>query len=68
MIEAEYAGVEGAPYAKFVESCVQGYPAPAPGKRDNRKHTIQRALKSLSSKKDGPIMLKDGLVIFCVEG
>lgn len=69
IIEAEYAGQPSAPYDTFIETCVKNYPAPGPGKRDTRKHTIQRALVSLTKNKvDSPIILKDGLVIFCIEG
>lgn len=48
----------------FVDLCVDGMPAPEPGKRDVRKQDVQRALRSLAKGPSAPILLEHGKVIF----
>ena len=48
----------------FVQLCVDGMPAPEPGKRDVRKQDIQRALKSLVKGPEAPLVIDHGRIIF----
>jgi hypothetical protein len=48
----------------FVQLCVDGMPAPEPGKRDVRKQDIQRALKSLVKGPEAPLVIDHGKIIF----
>lgn len=50
----------------FVKLCVDGMPAPEPGKRDVRKQDVQRALKSLVKGPEAPILIEHGKIIFMV--
>jgi len=48
----------------FVQLCVDGMPAPEPGKRDVRKQDVQRALKSLVKGPEAPLVIDHGKIIF----
>ena len=61
---AEYAGQETAPLATLLELSINGAPPPNEGERDIRRQSINRAMHTLAGRKDGPITIKDGLVIF----
>lgn len=65
IIELEYAEAENAPFNALVEKCAEALPKPEAGKRDQRKYTIQRAIQSLAKRKDAPVVVEHGKVIFC---
>lgn len=48
----------------LVNSAVDALPAPEEGKRDTRRHSVIRAVNSLSREKDGPLRISGGKVIF----
>lgn len=48
----------------FVRLCVDGMPAPEPGKRDVRRQDVQRAIKSLIKGPEAPIVIEHGRIIF----
>jgi hypothetical protein len=52
------------PMDDFVKLCVDGMPAPEPGKRDVRRQDVQRALRSLAKDDDAPLTIEHGKVIF----
>jgi hypothetical protein len=49
-----------------VDECVAALAPAEVGKRDTRRQNVQRALQSLAKRKDGPIEIKSGHVIFCI--
>ena len=65
VIESEYAAVENVSEAVFVARCADLLPKPDEGKRDQRYFMMRRAVQSLVKRKDGPIALEHGRVIFC---
>jgi KaiC/GvpD/RAD55 family RecA-like ATPase len=65
VIESEYAAVESASETLFVARCAELLPKPDAGKRDQRLFLMRRAVQSLVKRKDGPIALEHGRVIFC---
>jgi hypothetical protein len=50
----------------FVQICIDGMPAPEPGKRDVRRQDVQRALKSLVKGPEAPLVIDHGKIIFMV--
>lgn len=65
IIELDYAAETSAPFSVLVDKAAAALPAPEAGKRDQRKYTIQRAIQSLAKRKDGPLAVERGKVIFC---
>lgn len=65
VIESEYAAAESASEALFVARCAELLPKPDAGKRDQRLFLMRRAVQSLVKRKDGPIAVEHGRVIFC---
>lgn len=65
VIESEYAAVESASEALFVARCAELLPKPEAGKRDQRMFLMRRAVQSLVKRKDGPLAVQHGRVIFC---
>jgi len=65
VIESEYAAAQDVSEAVFVARCADLLPEPDPGKRDQRLFTMRRAVQSLVKRKDGPIAIEHGRVIFC---
>lgn len=65
VIELEWPQAESAPFRAVVEKCVELLPKPDPGKRDQRKYNVQRALHTLAKRKEGPVAIEHGRVIFC---
>lgn len=65
VIESEYAAVESASEALFVARCAELLPKPDAGKRDQRLFLMRRAVQSLVKRKDGPLAVEHGRVIFC---
>ena len=65
VIESEYADQTDASEALFVARCSELLPPPDPGKRDQRMFMMRRAVQSLAKRKDGPLALQHGRVIFC---
>jgi KaiC/GvpD/RAD55 family RecA-like ATPase len=65
VIESEYASAESASEAVFVARCAELLPKPDAGKRDQRLFLMRRAVQSLVKRKDGPIAVEHGRVIFC---
>ena len=65
IIEIEYAAETSAPFSVLVDKCAAAMPAPDAGKRDQRKYTAQRAIQSLAKRKDGPLAIEHGKVVFC---
>lgn len=64
IIEDQYAGVERAPFAELFEKCFAAMTKPEPPKRDLRRRDLDRAIQSLVKRKDPPIEIKNGIVIF----
>lgn len=48
----------------LVERAVEALPPPQEGKRDIRRHSVIRAINSLSREKDGPLKLEGRKVVF----
>jgi KaiC/GvpD/RAD55 family RecA-like ATPase len=65
VIESEYASVTDTSEALFVKRCADLLPAPDAGKRDQRLFLMRRAVQSLVKRKDGPLAVEHGRVIFC---
>jgi hypothetical protein len=65
VIESEYAAVESVSERLFVARCAELLPKPDAGKRDQRHFTMKRAVQSLLKRKDGPIAVEHGKIIFC---
>jgi hypothetical protein len=65
VIESEYAAVESVSEALFVARCAELLPKPDAGKRDQRLFLMRRAVQSLLKRKDGPLAVEHGRVIFC---
>ncbi len=65
VIETDYAAVEKATEASFVARCAALLPVPDPGKRDQRVFLMRRAVQSLVKRKDAPIAVHQGNVVFC---
>ena len=65
VMESVYASDNEAPYDVFLSRCVEMMPAPVEGKRDVRRFEINRAIQSLAKRKDAPIVIDRGKVIFC---
>jgi KaiC/GvpD/RAD55 family RecA-like ATPase len=65
VIESEYAAVESTSEALFVARCAELLPKPDAGKRDQRLFLMRRAVQSLLKRKDGPLAVEHGRVIFC---
>lgn len=66
VIESEYAAVESVSEALFVARCAELLPKPDAGKRDQRLFLMRRAVQSLVKRKDGPLAVEHGRVIFCL--
>jgi hypothetical protein len=65
VIESEFAAVSDVSEAVFTARCADLLPKPDAGKRDQRHFMMRRAVQSLAKRKDGPIALEHGRVIFC---
>lgn len=65
VIEIVWPTAQSARLSEVVDKAVEMLPAPDPGKRDQRKYNVQRAVHSLAKRKDGPIAVERGLIIFC---
>ena len=65
VIESDYAAVESVSELVFVSHCASLLPKPEAGKRDQRLFLMRRAVQSLLKRKDGPIAVEHGKVIFC---
>ena len=65
VIESEYADQTDASEALFVARCAELLPKPDAGKRDQRHFLMRRAVQSLVKRKDSPLALEHGRVIFC---
>lgn len=49
---------------ELVDKSVSLLPAPAAGERDTRRQRVTRAVETLSKEKDGPLQIKNNVVIF----
>lgn len=49
---------------ELVEQAVSTMPVPEVGERDTRRQRVVRAIQQLGKEKDGPLQVKDNLVIF----
>ena len=65
VIETDYAAATDVSEAVFVGHCASLLPTPDQGKRDQRVFMMRRAVQSLAKRKDGPVALEHGRVIFC---
>jgi hypothetical protein len=65
VIETDYAALSDVSEAVFVARCADLLPPPDAGKRDQRLFSMRRAVQTLSKRKDGPIAIEHGRVIFC---
>ena len=66
IIESEYEGVERAPLADLFDKCLAAMTKPEAPKRDLRRRDLERAIQSLAKRKEPPIEIKNGHVIFCI--
>ena len=65
VIEREFGDVESADEVAFIAHCAELLPARDDGRRDQRIFLMRRALQSLAKRKDGPVVVVKGRVIFC---
>ena len=65
VIAREYADIESENADAFIARCAELLPAREDGKRDQRVFLMRRAIQSLCKRKDGPLVLEHGRVIFC---
>lgn len=65
VIESDYRAVTDVSEAVFTSHCADLLPKPDEGKRDQRHFLMRRAVQSLAKRKDGPIALEHGRVVFC---
>ena len=65
VIESEYASATDVSETAFVKHCADLLPKPDAGKRDQRIFLMRRAVQSLIKRKDGPLAVEHGRVIFC---
>jgi len=63
VIESEYADVADVAEHVLVNRCAEMLPQP--DKRDQRKFLMRRAIQTLAKRKDGPLAVEHGRVIFC---
>ena len=66
IIESEFEGVERAPLADLFDKCLAAMTKPEAPKRDLRRRDLERAIQSLAKRKEPPIEIKNGHVIFCI--
>ena len=66
IIESEYEGVERVPLTELFDKCLAAMTKPEAPKRDLRRRDLERAIQSLAKRKDPPIEIKNGHVIFCI--
>ena len=66
IIESEYEGVERAPLGDLFDKCLAAMTKPEAPKRDLRRRDLERAIQSLAKRKEPPIEIKNGHVIFCI--
>jgi hypothetical protein len=66
IIESEFEGVERAPLSELFDKCLAAMTKPEAPKRDLRRRDLDRAIQSLAKRKDPPIEIKNGHVIFCI--
>jgi hypothetical protein len=66
IIESEYEGVERAPLSELFDKCLAAMTKPEAPKRDLRRRDLERAFQSLTKRKEPPIEIKNGHVIFCI--
>jgi len=52
------------PLSELVKFCADALPKPDVGIRDTRRQDIHRAIQGLGKEKDGPLQVRDNLVIF----
>lgn len=48
----------------LIDKAVEMLPAPEQGKRDTRRQHVMRAVQTLSKEKDGPLQVRDNIVVF----
>ena len=48
----------------LIDKAVDTLPAPEQGKRDTRRQHVMRAVQTLSKEKDGPLQVRDNIVVF----
>ena len=65
IIETDYRAVTDVSAAVFAAHCADLLPKPDAGQRDQRHFQMQRAITSLAKRKDSPIVVEHGRVIFC---
>ena len=51
---------------ELVDQAVATMPLPEKGERDTRRQRVVRAIQQLGKEKDGPLQVKDNLVIFII--
>lgn len=62
--EAEFGSVESVALADLVSACAAALPEPIQGKRDDRRFQINRAVQSLARRKEAPLAVIGGKVLF----
>lgn len=66
MIETVDKGTTSMNMTKFVAMCSDALPEPEADKRDTRRQHVMRAVRALSKRKEPPIEIAQGLVVFCM--
>ena len=66
IIESEFEGIERAPLTELFDKCLAAMTKPDAPKRDLRRRDLERAIQSLAKRKEPPIEIKNGHVIFCI--
>jgi hypothetical protein len=65
IIELHYRADAKVAMGLLVDRCVSTLAAPEAGTRDIRRQNVQRALQSLAKRKNGPLEIIAGHVVFC---
>ena len=64
--DIRHEGVERAPLGELFDKCLAAMTKPEAPKRDLRRRDLERAIQSLAKRKEPPIEIKNGHVIFCI--
>lgn len=65
IVEGVYAADDSCDYDVFLRACIDAMPQPSEGRRDVRRFEINRAIQSLARRRDAPIAVERGRIIFC---
>ena len=66
IIELHHRAASDVALGLLTDQCVAALAVPEAGKRDIRRQSVQRAITSLAKRKDAPISVVSGRVVFCM--